>query len=218
MEAEGILDCNLSLSQWVIIAYTCTLLKPFMFAQMTFEGETYVTISMIPYILYRIRSLFQQAREAPNILLYITNLLRRMANAFELHWRSGEPGTVSREHLTEGPNRRPQGMPLITLLASLLDSRFKVCPGLAQQDLDNVWAVILHQMIGVGCIRRRNGPDNNDDDNNQQQQEQPAVPEDYENNNNDDDFFDILDELNTLRQAEEAHKQGELMRNPQPEG
>jgi hypothetical protein len=76
-----------------------------MFAQKTFEGETYVAISMIPYILCRIRSLLQQAREAPNISLYIANLLRRMSNAFELHWGSGEPGTVSKEYLTEGPNR-----------------------------------------------------------------------------------------------------------------
>jgi hypothetical protein len=160
-----------------------------MFAQKTFEGETYVTISMIPYILNRIRSLLQQAREAPNISLYIAILLRRMANAFELHWGSGEPGTVSREHLTEGPNRRPQGMPIITLLASLLDPRFNFGPGLAQQDIDNLWAVILHQMIGVDCIRRGNGPDNNDDDNQQQQQQQMADREDYENNNNDDEFF-----------------------------
>jgi hypothetical protein len=31
-------------------------------------------------------------------------------------------------------------------------------------------------------------------------------------------FFDMFDELNALKQAEEARKQGELMRNPQPEG
>ena len=216
MEAEGTLDCNLSQSQWVIITDTCTLLKPFMFAQKTFEGETYVTISMIPYILYRIRSLLQQAREAPNISLYVANLLRRMANAFELHWGSGEPGTVSREYLTEGPNRRPQGMPLITLLASLLDPRFKFGPGLAQHDKDHLWAIILHQMIGMDRIRRRNGPDNNN--NNQQQQQQPAVAEDYGDNNNDDEFFDMFDELNALRQAEEARGQGEAIRNPQPEG
>jgi hypothetical protein len=49
-----------------------------------------------------------------------------MINAFELHWRCGEPGTVSRGYLTEGHNRRPQGIPLITLLASLLDPRFKM--------------------------------------------------------------------------------------------
>jgi hypothetical protein len=126
-----------------------------MFAQKTFEGETYVTINMTPYILYRIRSLLQQAREAPNNSLYITNLLRRMANAFELHRGSGEPGTVSREHLTEGQNRQPQGIPLITLLATLLDPRFKFGPELAQQDIDNLWAIMFHQMIGMDHIRRR---------------------------------------------------------------
>ena len=72
-----------------------------------------------------------------------------MTNAFELHWGCGEPGTVSREYLTEGPNRRPRGIPLITLLASLLDPRFKIGPGLAQEDKDYLWSIILHQMIGV---------------------------------------------------------------------
>ncbi len=100
-----------------------------------------VTINMIPYIFYRIRSLLPQAREAPNSPFYVANLLCRIANAFELHWGSGEPGTVSREYLTEGPKRGPQGMPLITKLASLLDPRIKFGPGLAQLDLDNLFFI-----------------------------------------------------------------------------
>ncbi len=44
-------------------------LKPFMFAQKTFEGETYVAISMVPYVLYRIRSLIEEARNTPGISL-----------------------------------------------------------------------------------------------------------------------------------------------------
>lgn len=167
MEAEGTLQCNLSPSQWIIISDTCTLLKPFMFAQKILEGETYVTISIIPYILYRIRTLLQQAREAPDNSLHVQNLLGRMANAFENHWGSGEPGTVSREYLTEGPNRRPRGMPLITLLASLLDPRFKFCPGLHQLDKNYLWAIILHQLVGIDRIRRRNDPNNNNDNQNQ---------------------------------------------------
>jgi hypothetical protein len=105
MEAEGNLDCNLNARQWVIIKETCLILKPFMFAQKTFEGETYVTISMVPYVLYRIRSLLLEARNTLNISIQVANLIQKMTNAFELHWGCGEPGTVSREYLTEGPNR-----------------------------------------------------------------------------------------------------------------
>ena len=61
MAAEGNLDCNLNDRQWQIVEDTCVLLKPFMFAQKTLEGECYVTNSMVPYILYKIRSLIEQA-------------------------------------------------------------------------------------------------------------------------------------------------------------
>jgi hypothetical protein len=61
------LDCNLSAHQWVIIADTCLILKPLMFAQKTFEGKKYCTISMVPYVLYNIRSLLQEARNIPYI-------------------------------------------------------------------------------------------------------------------------------------------------------
>ena len=104
MEAEGNLDCNLNDEQWVIINDTCILLKPFMFAQKTLEGETYVTNSMIPYILHRIRVLLDETRNAPNISIQVANLIRKMANTFEFHWGSREPGTVATEHRTEGPN------------------------------------------------------------------------------------------------------------------
>jgi len=209
MQAEGTLDCNLSPQQWVIISDICALLKPFMFAQKTFEGETYVTISMVPYILYRIRSLLQEARVAPQNP-HVANLLRKMANAFELHWGSGEPGTVSREYLTEGPNRRPRGMPLITLLASLLDPRFKFGPGLSQIDLDYLWAIILHQMIGIYRAKRANQhqPDNNNyyiNNNNQQP--------DLEDGNDDEQSFDMFRELNHMRAAAEAHVQVAMNRN-----
>jgi len=205
MEAEGTLDCNLSALQWVIISDTCTLLKPFMFAQKSFEGETYVTISMVPYILYRIRSLLQESRDAPQNSLHLNNVLRRMANAFELHWGSGEPGTVSREHLTEGPNRRPQGIPLITLLASLLDPRFKFGPGLSQIDLDHLWAIILHQMIGIDrgraerCNQQQHQNNNIDNNNNQQQQQQ-----DLSDVSDDEASFDMFQELTRMREAAEA--------------
>jgi hypothetical protein len=63
-------------------------------------------------------------------------------------------------------------MPLITLLASLLDPRLKFGPGLAQQDKDHLWAIILHQMIGMDRIRM-NRPDNNN--HHQQQQQQPLL-------------------------------------------
>ncbi len=138
----------------MIVEDTCVILKPFMFAQKTFEGEAYVTISMVPYVLYRIRSLLEDARNDPNTSIQVANLTQKMVNAFELHWRCREPGTVASEHLTEGPNRRPWGIPLITLLSSLLDPRFKVGLRLSQPDKDYLWSCILHQMVSLDRNQR----------------------------------------------------------------
>ncbi len=64
-------------------------------------------------------------------------------------WRAscGEPETVAMEPLTEGPNRRPRSIPLVTLLSSLQDPGFKVGLRLAQANKDYLWSCILHQMV-----------------------------------------------------------------------
>jgi hypothetical protein len=198
MAAEGNLDCNLNDRQWQIVEDTCVLLKPFMFAQKTLEGECYVTNSMVPYILYKIRSLIEQARNAPNISLQVANLLRKMANAFELHWGCGEPGTVATEYLAEGPNRRPRGLPIITLLASLIDPRFKCGVGLALQDREYLWNVLLHQMIGSERAQRARARNDNDEEQPQQQQQQEEQQNDV--------FDDMFHDLNAFREDMEVRQ------------
>jgi uncharacterized protein YqjF (DUF2071 family) len=54
-ENEGDLQCNLTHSHWLIAADLCTLLKPFMITQKLLEGEAYVTISLVPYMVYKTR-------------------------------------------------------------------------------------------------------------------------------------------------------------------
>jgi hypothetical protein len=69
------------------------------------------------------------------------------------------------------------------------------------------FSFFLNGSVHLSPLIARAPPENNNNQQQQQQQQQPAVPEDYENNNNDDEFFDMFDELNTLRQVEEARKQ-----------
>jgi hypothetical protein len=95
-----------------------------------------------------------------------------MANAFELHWGCGKPGTVATEYQTEAPNRQPRGISLITLLTSLLDPRFKIGPGLSQVDKDYLWS----------CREEVD------------QQDHPG--------HNEDSFHNMFDDLNALRMAE----------------
>jgi len=46
---------SLSEAQWAVIQDLTLLLKPFMVAQKLLEGESYVTISLIPFMLYKIQ-------------------------------------------------------------------------------------------------------------------------------------------------------------------
>jgi hypothetical protein len=55
LKSEGALTCNLTDSQWCIVCDLHNLLKPFMIAQKLLEGQIYVNISLVPYIIYKIR-------------------------------------------------------------------------------------------------------------------------------------------------------------------
>jgi hypothetical protein len=55
LEEEGDLDCNLTDEQWIIITNLKFILQPFMIAQRLLEGQSYITVSLIPYMVYGIR-------------------------------------------------------------------------------------------------------------------------------------------------------------------
>ena len=107
MEAEGSLKKNLSADHWSIIVDTCAVLEPFMFAQKLLEGETYVTISLVPYLIFKIRKGLQSLLDAPDnqTSAQIRALARKMMYKFECNWGSGEPGTVATEYISLGPNQ-----------------------------------------------------------------------------------------------------------------
>jgi hypothetical protein len=114
-----------------------------MIAQKVLEGENYITISMIPYIIFKIRQGLQEVLTAPTSSVQAMQLVQKMLDCFEIHWGSGIPGTVAIEHLTFGPNRRPKGIPKRALMASLLDPRFKFGPGLSEDDKTYLFNCIL---------------------------------------------------------------------------
>jgi hypothetical protein len=59
---------------------------------------------MVPYILYRIRTLIQEEKNFPNFTQQAANLLQKMGNTFELHQGSESQVCIAKECLTEGPN------------------------------------------------------------------------------------------------------------------
>jgi hypothetical protein len=123
MEEEGDLTSSLSVNQWQIVMDLQTTSMPFMLAQKLLEGDAYATISLTPYLMYKVRKKLETIRESPassaNVFSITTKMLQKLKETFG----SGEEGTVAAVNLAEGPWRRPKGTPMLALMASLLDPR-----------------------------------------------------------------------------------------------
>jgi len=102
LEEEDERRCNLTAQQWVIVKDLAALLRPFMVAQKLLEGESYVTISFIPFIIYKIRLGLQQAADDLNSSQHVANTATRMLAEFNIRFGTGVDGTVATENLTLG--------------------------------------------------------------------------------------------------------------------
>jgi hypothetical protein len=131
-----------------------------MCAQRLLEGESYITISMIAFIVWKIRRGLLNAIESQESSHHVVRLARKMNSRFEEHWGCQDPGTVATEHLTEGPRRRSKGIPRLALVASLVDPRFKFGPGFSEFDKSYIWNIIRQMMthIAVGVNQREEEP------------------------------------------------------------
>jgi hypothetical protein len=141
-----------------------------MCAQRLMEGESYVTISMYPYILQQIRVGLNAILERPTSA-QVYSLARKMNLLLEEHWGGVEPGTVAQEHISVGHMQRPKGIPKLELLASLLDPRFKFGAGLDPRDRSILLGWLVQEMTRVAIATV--GEINNINNNNGIQQRQP---------------------------------------------
>ena len=55
LEVEGHLKCNLKDEDWEILREVESLLQPFMIVQKVLEGQQYVTMSLVPYFISKVR-------------------------------------------------------------------------------------------------------------------------------------------------------------------
>ena len=147
LEEEGENRCNLTPAQWVIVKDLAALLSPFMVAQKLLEGEAYVTISFIPFIIYTIRKGLQEAITDANSSKHVTNTASRMLAEFNTRFGTGADGTVATENQTEGPRRRPKGIHMIQLMSSFLDPRMKAGVGISAVDKEYIWGEIRTRLI-----------------------------------------------------------------------
>jgi zinc finger BED domain-containing protein 1 (E3 SUMO-protein ligase ZBED1) len=140
-------DLNLTEDQWETVSNLVQLLEPFMEAQKLLEGETYVTISFVPTIVVALRRGLQAlvAGSLDNVKV----IASKMLDDFNSRWGQGGDGTMFEEHLTEGPRRRPKGLPLHTLIASALDPRFKALLDFDVHDRECILNEVRNKLIEI---------------------------------------------------------------------
>lgn len=156
MSLEGDLRSTLSDAQWVVVWDLIVLLKPFMIAQKLLEGESYVTISLIPYMLYKIRSSLEAANVNPGSSAQVKSISLLMLAKFREEFGSGLETTVATDHLVEGNRRRAVGIPKIVLMAMYLDPRTKSAVGIPPADRDLIWqdlkSVLTELAVSIGPL------------------------------------------------------------------
>lgn len=119
------------------------------------------------------------------------DLARKMYARFDEQWGSGNPGTLAIEHRTEGPRRRPKGIPKLALVATFLDPRFKFGPGFNDIDKEAVWDIIREMMMAT--VEEIPDEDSEHGINiNIQPQQQPIPQRQRANNNNNDLFLELI--------------------------
>jgi hypothetical protein len=147
LENEGEVNfTNLSNSQWIIVEDLAALLKPFMILQKMLEGHAYVTISLVPYMIYKMRRGLVDAVNSAGSSEYVKTISSVMLNAFNKHFGNGAAGTVAFENSVEGQRRRPKGVSMLALMASFLDPRMKGGVGISPQDQDSIYLEIRNEM------------------------------------------------------------------------
>jgi hypothetical protein len=104
---------------------------------------------MIAFIIWKIIKGLLHAMESVESSQHVIQPARKMYMRFEEQWGCGDPGTVATEPLTEGPRRRPKGIPKLALVASFLDPRFKFRPGFSDHDKQYIWDIIRRMMTIV---------------------------------------------------------------------
>jgi hypothetical protein len=105
-----------------------TLLEPFMIVQRIMEGQKYVTLSLVPYLVSEIRNRLEIVASTSSselICALATKMITDPTNGLNTYFGSGLEGTILTENKTLGSRKRQKGFAIKTLMASFLDPRTK---------------------------------------------------------------------------------------------
>jgi len=149
MHLDGDMRLFLTEAQWTVVMDLTVLLRPFMIAQRLLEGQSYVTISLIPYMLYKIRSGLTSANTDPSSSIHVQSISTLMIAKFNEEFGTGEENTVAMDHTAAGNRRHGKGIPKRVLLAMCLDPRTKSTIGIPPADRLVIWRFIEEELVEV---------------------------------------------------------------------
>jgi hypothetical protein len=146
---------NLSDQQWKDIEQFLIILKPFMLAQRLLEGEKYVTISLVPTIIFHIRQQLIAASVNEDFSQHIRFITKSLLVSFNAQWGDGSDGTVFSQEQQEGHGRRHKLLPVLTLAAARIDPRTKDSVGFGGDiDRRRLDSWIIRRMVEVDKEKR----------------------------------------------------------------
>jgi hypothetical protein len=110
----------------MIVVDLQTTLKPFMLVQKLLESQSYVTISLIPCLIYKVRKDVPSLFDSPTSSHYVRCIARKMLEKLDEIFGSGIEGTVAAADLPDGPQRHPRGIPFLFWWPLFLTQGLKV--------------------------------------------------------------------------------------------
>jgi hypothetical protein len=120
LEEESDLTCSLSLDKWLFVADLYFTLKSFMLAQSLLEGDAYVTICLIPYVIYKVRKNLETLQHSRTSSAHVLSVITKMCQKLEEIFGTGAECTAANDNLEEGPRQRPKGIPILVLMVSFV--------------------------------------------------------------------------------------------------
>jgi len=149
MEAGEQITCNLNAMQWKVLSDVDKLLSPFMLVQKALEGEKYVTISLIPFSIAKVRSGLQEAvrnggGEGTDAF---QSTAQKLLADFNTRWGTGDEGTVFRRDIIRGDRNREVGLQPNILLAAACDPRMKSLTFIPDMDKREIWDAVFELMV-----------------------------------------------------------------------
>jgi hypothetical protein len=92
-----------------------------MITQKLLEGQAYVTVILIPYMVYKTRKAFVGAINRPTSSLFVQSIARELRQVFNGHFEKGLAMTIATENIQPGEWRHPRRINMLALMAFFLD-------------------------------------------------------------------------------------------------